>query len=66
MSCDREKVIRELKRTDTPILGSYQIYQNYMRQHEGLDGKTPAEICGIKIEGENKRITSIQSAMKDN
>jgi putative transposase len=64
--CDREKVMRGLKRTDTLILASYQIYQNYMHQHKGLDGKTPAEICGIEIEGENKWITLIQDTMKDN
>jgi len=31
-----------------------------------LDGKTPAEACGIKIEGENKWITLIQNASKEN
>jgi len=29
---------------------------------KGLDGKTPAKKCGIKIEGENKWITLIQNA----
>jgi hypothetical protein len=28
----------------------------------GLDGKTPAEKCGIKIEGDNKWKTIIQRA----
>lgn len=51
-----------LKRPDTPVLKGYQIYHNYMRPHEGLDGKTPAEACGIRIEGENKWITVIQNA----
>ena len=45
-----EKMIRRLKRKDTRILKGYQIYHNYIREHEGLDGKTPAEACGIKIE----------------
>lgn len=57
---DREKVMRGLKRVDTPILTGYQIYHNYMRPHEGLNGKTPAEVCGIRIEGENKWITLIE------
>ena len=30
----------------------------------GLDGKTPAEKCGIKIDGDNKWITLIQNASK--
>jgi len=37
---------------------------NYLRPHEGLDGKTPSEACGIKIEGLNKWITLIQNTCK--
>jgi hypothetical protein len=59
---DREKTMRGLKKVDTPILKGYQLYHNYFREHEGLNGRTPAEIAGIKIEGENKWITLIQNA----
>jgi putative transposase len=59
---DSEKVMRGLKKVDTSILTGYQIYHNYLRPHEGLDNKTPAEACGIKIEGKNKWITLIQNA----
>jgi transposase-like protein len=59
---DREKTMRGLKRNDTPILTGYQIFHNYIRSHEGLNGKTPSEACGIKIEGQNKWITLIQNA----
>ena len=59
---DREKTMRGLKKDDTPILTGYQIFHNYIRSHEGLQGKTPAEACGIKIEGKNKWITLIQNA----
>jgi transposase-like protein/DNA-directed RNA polymerase subunit M/transcription elongation factor TFIIS len=62
---DREKVMRGLKRTDTPVLKGYQIFHNYFRPHEGLEGKTPAEACGIRIEGKNKWITVIQNASHD-
>jgi putative transposase len=61
---DREKTIRELKKSDTSILSGYQIFHNYVRPHEGLDGKTPAEKCGIRIEGQNKWVTLIQNASK--
>ena len=54
-----------LKQEDTPILRGYQIYYNYIREHEGLEGKTPAEACGIKIEGKNKWLTLIQNASSD-
>jgi len=61
---DREKTMRGLKINDTPILQGYQIFHNYIRPHEGLDGKTPSEACGITIEGENKWKTLIQNASK--
>jgi hypothetical protein len=48
---DREKVMRGLKKKNTPILKGYQIYHNYMRSHEALEGKTPAEACSINVEG---------------
>ena len=59
---DREKTMRGLKKDNTPILTGYQIFHNYIRPHEGLDGKTPAEACGIKVVGKNKWITLIQNA----
>ena len=59
---DREKVMRGLKKVDTPILVGYQIFHNYIRPHEGLDCKTPAEACGIRTEGINKWSTLIQNA----
>jgi len=63
---DREKVMRGLKKKDTPILKGYQIFHNYIREHEGLKGKTPAEACGITVEGKNKWITLIQNASTSN
>lgn len=61
---DREKVMRGVKKMDTPILKGIQIYHNYFREHEGLGNRTPAEIAGIKIEGKNKWVTVIQNASK--
>ncbi len=59
---DREKVMRGLKVEDTPILKGYQIFHNYIRPHQGLGGRTPADASGIHVEGENKWITLIQNA----
>jgi transposase-like protein len=61
---DREKVIRGLKKDDSPVIDGIQVFHNYFRPHEGLDGKTPAEAAGIKIEGENPWITVIQNAKR--
>ncbi len=63
---DREKVMRGLKKDDTPILKGYQLFHNFVRPHEGLDGRTPAEACGIKVEGENRWLTLIQNAKEQN
>ena len=54
--------MRGLKKKNTPIFTGYQLFHNYIRPHMGLEGKTPSEVCGIKIEGDNKWITLIQNA----
>jgi putative transposase len=59
---DKEKIMRELKQKQTTILRGYQFYHNFIRPHESLDGKTPAEACGITVEGTNKWKTLIQNA----
>jgi len=61
---DREKVMRGLKKDDAPILTGHQIFRNFIRPHEGLDGKTPAETCGIEVEGNNKWLTLIKNASR--
>lgn len=61
---DREKVVRGVKKDDSVLIGGYQMYHNYFRPHMALDGKTPAEKCGIMIDGNNKWITVIQNASK--
>lgn len=61
---DREKVVRGLKKKDSPLLKGYQLYHNYVRPHMGLNGLTPAEACGVKIEGDNKWLTLIQNASR--
>lgn len=59
---DREKTMRGLKKKDTSILKGMQIFHNYIRQHEGLNGMTPAEVCGIQLHGKDKWLTLIQNA----
>jgi hypothetical protein len=59
---DREKVTRNLKKEDGQILTGPQINHHYVRRHMSLEGRTPAELAGIKVEGENKWLTIIQNA----
>jgi transposase-like protein len=61
---DRERVMRTPEKADTPILTGMQIFHNYVRPHDALDGRTPSEAAGIKVEGENKWLTLIQNASK--
>jgi putative transposase len=63
---DREKVMRGLKNTDSAILSGYKLFHNYIRPHEGLNGMTPAQACGIEIEGNNKWLTLIQNSINSN
>jgi hypothetical protein len=39
---DREKTFRGLKAENTPILKGNQIFHNFIREHESLEGKAPA------------------------
>ena len=57
--------MRPLKNADTPILTGYQLFHNYIRPHMGLKGKTPADLAGIQVEGQDKWITIIQNAAKN-
>jgi len=59
---DRKKTMRGFKTEDTAILKGYQLFHNYFRPHEALNEKTPAEACGITVEGKNRWLTLIQNA----
>jgi len=60
---DREKVMRGIKKEDSMIFDGSQICHNYVRPHMALDGKTPAEVCGIEIKGHDKWKTIIQNSI---
>lgn len=53
----RTKVMRGLKRRESAELfaAGWLIHYNFMRPHEGLNGKTPAEAAGIKASFSNWR-----------
>ena len=58
----REKIVRGIKIKDSVLINGYQMYHNFLRPHMGLNGMTPAEACGVKIEGDNKWMTLIQNS----
>jgi hypothetical protein len=61
---DREKVVRGVEKPDSPLIEGYQIFHNLERPHVALDGKTPADLAGIEVQGENKWLTLIRNASK--
>jgi len=61
---DREKVVRGVKKSESPLIKGLQIYHNYVRPHMALEGRTPASVAGIEILGENKWQTIIQNASR--
>jgi len=61
---DREKIVRGVKKPNSPLLAGYQIYHNYVRPHMALGNKTPSEVAGIKVEGHDKWLTIIQNASR--
>jgi len=61
---DREKVVRGVKKPNSPLTTGLQIYHNYLRPHMALDGRTPAQLAGIEVTDNDKWMTIIQNASK--
>ncbi len=54
---ERDKVMRGLENRETTeqMLENYRTYYNFIRKHQALNGKTPAEFAGIDLRlNENK------------
>ena len=46
---ERDKVLRGLKNEDSPIIDGFRNYYNYIRPHQALDGRTPAEVANTYL-----------------
>lgn len=46
---DREKNLRGLKIEKTPIIPMQDIYYNFVRPHQALNGKTPAQKAEVDL-----------------
>jgi len=51
---DRIKPARGLKAEETVrvLLEGWTVHYNYVRKHQSLNGKTPAQVCGIQIKND--------------
>jgi transposase-like protein len=62
---ERVKVHRGWKSHESAIAEGQRIYYNFVKPHQALEGKTPAETAGIKTKGKDKWYTSLQNAKKN-
>lgn len=58
--------MRGAKSVETPIFEGNMIYYNFIRPHEGLDGRTPAEAAGVGIEEGNKWEGLLKKSLGEN
>jgi putative transposase len=58
--------MRGLKIENTPIVEGHRLYYNFIKPHESLNGRTPSEVAGITIEGDNKWFTLMKNAIQYN
>jgi putative transposase len=62
---EREKVMRGTKEEVQTIADGVRNYYNFIRPHQSLDGKTPAEVANINLNlGKNKWLSLIRQASK--
>ena len=64
---EREKVLTALKNPkDNKVIDGWRIYYNFIRPHQALNGKTPAEMAGLDLNlGENKWLSLIKQSTQD-
>jgi len=59
---DWETVRRGLKKEDGSMFRQFRIYYNFIKNHSGINNKTPAEESMIFVSGDNKWLTLMQNA----
>jgi transposase-like protein len=59
---ERVKVQRGWKSKKSPIAEGQRIHYNFVKPHMGLDGMTPADASGIKVENQNRWLTLLKKA----
>jgi len=61
---ERTKIQRGWKADDTPLREGQRLYYNFIREHQGLEGRTPAEMAGLyQASGENRWMELLKKAV---
>jgi hypothetical protein len=59
-------VSRGWKTGKTPIAEGQRIHYNFVKPHQGLEGKTPSDVAGLKIsEGQNRWLELIKNSLNE-
>ena len=60
------KVMRVLRTLESATLDGQRIYYDHIRPHQGLNGKTPAQVAGLELDlGTNKWESLIKKASRN-
>lgn len=62
----RVKVQRGWKTMKTPLAEGARIHYNFVKPHQALDGKTPAQVAGVGIDARNKWLATLKEAITQN
>jgi hypothetical protein len=64
---ERDKVLRALKnKEENQVIDGFRIYYNFIRPHQALNGKTPAEMANLNLNlGQNKWLSLIKQSVED-
>ena len=61
---ERTKIQRGWKKDDTPLREGQRLYYNFIRENQGLEGRTPAEMAGLfDASGQNRWMELLRRAM---
>jgi len=62
---ERDKVMRGMKDETQTIADGLRNYYNFIRPHQALNGKTPAEVAKIDLKlGKNRWLSLIKQAVE--
>jgi putative transposase len=61
---EREKVMRGIKSIETPFIKGNRIYLDFVRPHQALEGRTPAEAAGMGVRGENRWLELLNMSIR--